>query len=84
MRSIDVTLCEHRAIMARPARPKASIDASSDLAPAVDKGRFKAGYPIDHPQFGRGTVVTVDGDKLTIRFKAAGTKVVLEGYVKLA
>ena len=43
---------------------------------------FALGNRIFHVKFGNGTVVSVDGNKLTIDFDKAGRKMVLESFVK--
>lgn len=44
---------------------------------------FNQGARVFHDKFGNGTVVAVDGDKLEIAFDKAGTKKVLDSFVKL-
>lgn len=44
--------------------------------------RTEARRPVGHSTFGVGKVVSVEGDKVTVRFQTAGTKIVLESYIK--
>jgi DNA helicase II / ATP-dependent DNA helicase PcrA len=44
--------------------------------------RFKEDARVFHVKFGAGTVVAVDGNKLTVDFDKAGRKMVLESYVE--
>lgn len=49
-----------------------------------DVGELKPGDKVDHKTFGQGTVLAVEGDKLTIRFAKSGqTKKLLKGYAPL-
>lgn len=43
---------------------------------------FTNGSRVFHMKFGNGTVVLVDGNKLTVEFDKAGRKMVLESFVK--
>lgn len=45
---------------------------------------FKIGDKIFHQKFGYGEVMRVDGDKLEVEFKNAGSKKVLDGFVEKA
>jgi DNA helicase-2/ATP-dependent DNA helicase PcrA len=53
--------------------------ASSDPAAA---GGLSLGQRIFHDKFGYGRVVAIDGAKLTVDFEKAGTKKVVESFVK--
>ena len=45
---------------------------------------FEVGDAVDHKAFGRGRVVSVSGDALTIRFDRSGeTKKLLVGYAPI-
>jgi DNA helicase II / ATP-dependent DNA helicase PcrA len=46
--------------------------------------RFSAGNRVFHQKFGPGTVVTVDGNKLTVDFDKAGQKRVVDSFVEAA
>ena len=46
--------------------------------------RFSVGDRVTHPSFGDGNVTSIHDDKLTIVFEKAGTKVVVDGFVKRA
>lgn len=53
-------------------------------ASVPDVGELKPGDKVDHKTFGPGTVLGVEGDKLTIRFVKSGqTKKLLKGYAPL-
>jgi DNA helicase II / ATP-dependent DNA helicase PcrA len=45
-------------------------------------GRFTDGTRVFHLKFGAGTVMAVDGNKLTVEFDKAGQKMVLESYLE--
>ena len=45
---------------------------------------FAAGARVFHQKFGTGTVLDVDGNKLTVAFDKAGQKRVLDGFVQAA
>ena len=62
-----------------------AASAARDARPsgASDDG-FSVGDKIDHKTFGPGVIVSVDGDKLTIRFSKTGkTKKLLKGYAPI-
>jgi DNA helicase-2/ATP-dependent DNA helicase PcrA len=48
-----------------------------------EKLELAAGDTIEHKVFGRGTVVAVAGDKVTVRFPDLGTKNLLMGYAPI-
>jgi DNA helicase-2/ATP-dependent DNA helicase PcrA len=55
------------------------------VARSIDDGRgsaYERGDRVLHLKFGMGTVTSVEGNKLTIDFDAAGRKKVLESFVK--
>ncbi len=53
-------------------------------APANGGDEFAVGDKVDHKTFGPGTVLAVDGDKLTIHFAKNGkTKKLLKGYAPI-
>jgi len=53
-------------------------------APKPPTETFEVGDAVDHKAFGRGKVVKVDGDALTIRFDRSGeTKKLLVGYAPI-
>ena len=54
-----------------------SSSRSGDAAP-----RFTDGARVFHVKFGNGSVVAVDGNKLTVDFDRAGRKMVLESYLE--
>ena len=69
--------------MAKPSKQKAPAPMKESSPNSDAESQFKPRIPVRHAQFGQGTVVSVEGDKLTIRFKTVGLKVVLESYVKV-
>ena len=46
--------------------------------------KIPVGVRVFHQKFGYGTVISSDGDKLEIEFEKAGTKKVVESFVKPA
>ncbi len=56
------------------------------VARSVDLGGQSSGYTLGdrvfHLKFGYGEVISIEGNKLTIDFEKAGTKKVLESFVK--
>jgi DNA helicase-2/ATP-dependent DNA helicase PcrA len=56
------------------------------VARSVDLGGQSSGFALGdrvfHLKFGYGEVITIEGNKLTIDFEKAGTKKVLESFVK--
>jgi DNA helicase-2/ATP-dependent DNA helicase PcrA len=64
-----------------PAPPLAPKPASKPLAPR------KAGTTVEHPKYGRGTIVRREGDgddaKLTVSFPGYGLKKLIEKYAGL-
>jgi DNA helicase-2/ATP-dependent DNA helicase PcrA len=62
----------------RPMLIEGELVAKSTGAPS----RFADGARVFHVKFGNGSVVAVDGNKLTVDFDKAGRKMVLESYVE--
>jgi len=60
-----------------PVQIEGELIASSSAGSA-----FAKGARVFHPNFGTGTVATVDGNKLTVDFYKAGRKMVLESFVQ--
>ena len=46
--------------------------------------RFISQSAVSHRMFGPGTVLSVDGDKLEIKFKSVGVKWIVDSYVSRA
>ena len=44
--------------------------------------KFASGDRVSHGQFGDGQVTSVQDDKLTIAFEKAGTKIIVDDFVK--
>ena len=62
----------------------AGAKTAAAKAPAKPDDSFAEGDKVDHKTFGPGTVVAVDGDKLTIHFAKSGkTKKLLKGYAPI-
>ena len=70
-----------RVQMAKRKKPKSSGPTTSRPSSAPLIG-LKPGAPVGHSTFGVGKVASVEGDKVTVRFQTAGTKIVLESYIK--
>ncbi len=51
------------------------------VAKASAASGFTSGTRVFHMKFGNGTIVLVDGNKLTVEFDKAGRKMVLESFV---
>jgi DNA helicase II / ATP-dependent DNA helicase PcrA len=51
--------------------------------PAEERETYQTGDIVDHKVFGLGTVTGVDGDKISVSFKTAGTKKLLAGFAPL-
>jgi DNA helicase II / ATP-dependent DNA helicase PcrA len=51
--------------------------------PAEERETYQAGDVVDHKVFGLGTVTGVDGDKISVSFRTAGTKKLLAGFAPL-
>jgi len=62
----------------KPMLIEGELVAKSTGAPS----RFADGARVFHVKFGNGSVVAVDGNKLTVDFDKAGRKMVLESYVE--
>jgi ATP-dependent DNA helicase RecQ len=57
------------------------IDGPTGGAPPPSPPPFAAGEVVRHRQFGLGTVMTLDGEKVTVAFTSAGEKVVQVSYL---
>lgn len=68
----------------KTAKKKPKPAAAPPVAPSPAPSLFAKGDPVQHSQFGKGTVSSVDAGKLTIAFELVGTKIVLESYLKRA
>jgi hypothetical protein len=55
----------------------------SHVTPAAPSSPLRVGLSVEHPRFGRGIVVSVEGDKLEIDFNLVGRKRVLDSFVEL-
>ncbi|MCB2009440.1 MAG: UvrD-helicase domain-containing protein [Geminicoccaceae bacterium] len=54
------------------------------VRPAQKPGRFSIGDRIFHEKFGYGRIEAIDGNKLEIAFEKAGSKKVVDSFVKAA
>ena len=75
-----------KAPTAKGRRKSASLVAKPSEHPtgAPATTNFAIGDGITHPLFGDGRVTSISDDKLTINFKNAGIKVIVDGFVKRA
>ena len=48
---------------------------------ALESGSFQRGDRVFHQKFGYGSIVSVEGDRLNIRFDKAGDKKVIASFV---
>ena len=69
---------------ARRAAGPTVIEGELVAASTVKSAGFERGARVFHQKFGNGTVVEVEGNKLTIAFDKAGHKRLLDGFVKAA
>ncbi|MHA1107862.1 MAG: ATP-dependent helicase [Alphaproteobacteria bacterium] len=75
----------YKRLRAARARGGLVIDASAKTVEnAGAEGGVKLGVRVFHQKFGYGTVIGVDGAKLEISFEKAGTKKVMDNFVKPA
>ncbi|MET0314463.1 MAG: UvrD-helicase domain-containing protein [Hansschlegelia sp.] len=68
---------------ARSGRPM-TIEGELVASSTAKSAGFGMGARVFHQKFGNGTVVEVDGNKLTVAFDKAGQKRVLDGFVQAA
>ncbi len=61
-----------------------TIEGELVAASTAKSAGFSEGARVFHQKFGNGTVVEVEGNKLTVAFDKAGHKRVLDGFVKAA
>jgi len=61
-----------------------TIEGELVASSSAKSAGFSRGARVFHQKFGNGTVVEVDGNKLTVSFDKAGEKRVLDGFVKAA
>ena len=67
---------------AKKAKPAAQVAHSKAKQPVVEATGYSVGMLVSHPQFGEGTVMAVDADKLTIKFDDGRIKQIVDYYVK--
>jgi DNA helicase II / ATP-dependent DNA helicase PcrA len=73
---------EYRGAGATPARKPMQIEGEIIARSSGAMSRFAPDARVFHVKFGNGTVIAVDGNKLTVNFDKAGQKMVLESYVE--
>jgi DNA helicase-2/ATP-dependent DNA helicase PcrA len=66
----------------RSASPPTIIEGQLVAASTSEGAGFKAGERVMHQKFGEGRIADVDGNKLTIEFKTAGRKRVVDSFVR--
>ncbi len=75
-----------RAQNARPpahaSKPPLTIEGQLVAASTAPGAGYKPGDRVFHQKFGEGRVAEVDGNKLTIEFKTAGRKRVVDSFVR--
>ena len=69
---------------ARRAAGPTVIEGELVAASTAKSAGFERGARVFHQKFGNGTVVEVEGNKLTVAFDKAGHKRVLDGFVQAA
>ena len=69
---------------ARRAAGPMTIEGELVVSATAKAAGFPEGARVFHQKFGTGTVVEVEGNKLTIAFDKAGQKRVLDGFVQAA
>jgi hypothetical protein len=67
---------------AKKAKPVAQTAHSGATQPVVEATGYPVGTLVSHPQFGEGTVMAIDADKLTIKFDDGRVKQIVDYYVK--
>ena len=63
------------------ARPPIQIEGEVLARSSGSGSAFRAGDRIFHVKFGNGSIISIDGNKLTIDFDKAGRKMVLDNFV---
>jgi DNA helicase-2/ATP-dependent DNA helicase PcrA len=69
---------------AEPKRARGPVTIEGELVASSTRAQsdFKVGERVRHQQFGAGTIMEIDGRKLTIDFETAGRKRVIESFVE--
>ena len=57
------------------------IDVTPTRIETIDSGTFKPGERVFHQKFGYGSITSVEGERLNIRFDKAGEKKVIASFV---
>jgi len=65
-----------------PLKTHSSAGIGSGLSRLKSQAGFEVNQRIFHQKFGYGKIISVDGDKLDIRFEKTGRKKVLDSFVK--
>ncbi|MBR2836722.1 MAG: UvrD-helicase domain-containing protein [Coriobacteriales bacterium] len=63
--------------------PKAPVAHTISYNSLKSESDFKKGDLINHKKFGLGSIMAVDGDKLTVAFESGVTKNLLKGYAPI-
>jgi DNA helicase-2/ATP-dependent DNA helicase PcrA len=77
------------AVQSKPATPQGEVKAAapSPPAPPAAKKKVTVGGTIDHPRYGRGTILRREGEgddaKLTVSFPGYGLKKIVAKYAGL-
>ena len=57
------------------------IDVTPTRIETIDSGSFRPGERVFHQKFGYGSITSVEGERLNIRFDKAGEKKVIASFV---
>jgi len=72
-----------RQMQTSPLFTGAMMHQKKESTQSLDIKQVKAGNKIKHPKFGIGTVVSVNGDMLTIAFPNSGIKKISSTFIQL-
>ncbi|MEL6420852.1 MAG: hypothetical protein AAFQ42_00155, partial [Pseudomonadota bacterium] len=61
-----------------------TIDGELVASSTGEASRYSVGDRVHHNKFGEGTVETVDGNKLVVAFDVAGSKKVVDSFIRAA
>ena len=73
-----------RLLAASRTTPPRTATASTPSTGGASASPFRKGQRVRHRQFGPGTIIEADGDKLTINFDTTGTKRIMASFVEPA
>ena len=87
VREIPAELVEEVRLRARVSRPLYREALVSRAGGASSSGQFRLGQRVNHPKFGEGVVLTLEGDgdhaRVQVNFADAGAKWLVLAYAKL-